>query len=84
MRNTIKLMANKNHGNFAKALISFEKEDNDLMNILGNMIDEVEVVECESKNREAFKVVIFSVVSKDNDRNKHYTNCSAYGKKVIF
>lgn len=77
-------MANENHGNFEKALISFEKEDNDLMNILSNMIDEVEVVECESKNREAFKVVNFSVVSKDNDRNKLYTNCSAYGKKVIF
>ncbi len=56
---------------------SLEKEDNDLVNIVGD----VEVVERENKNGEAFKVVNFSVVSKDDDGNKHYTNCSAYGEK---
>lgn len=56
---------------------SLEKEDNDLVNIVGN----VEVVERENKNGEAFKVVNFSVVSKDDEGNKHYTNCSAYGEK---
>ena len=45
------------------------------------MIGEVEVVERENKNGEAFKVVNFSVVSKDDDGNKYYTNCSAYGEK---
>ena len=60
---------------------SLEKEDNDLINIVGNVVGEVEVVERENKNGEAFKVVNFSVVSKDDEGNKHYTNCSAYGEK---
>ena len=45
------------------------------------MVGEVEVVERENKNGEAFKVVNFSIVSKDDEGNKHYTNCSAYGEK---
>ena len=130
MRTIIEQMANENHENFAKALISFEKgindkealdklyaeymendsmsllndefdymidelresgqikenaslekEDNDLVNIVGNVVGEVEVVERENKNGEAFKAVNFSVVSKDDEGNKHYTNCSAYGEK---
>ncbi|EHM40158.1 hypothetical protein [Anaeroglobus geminatus] len=130
MRNTIEKMANENHEDFAKALISFEKgindkaaldklyadymendsmsllndefdymidelresgqikeneslekEDNDLLNIVGNVVSEVDVVERENKNGEAFTVVNFSVVSKDDEGNKHYTNCSAYGEK---
>ncbi len=60
---------------------SLEKEDNDLVNIVGNIVGDVEVVERENKSGEAFKVVNFSVVSKDDDGNKHYTNCSAYGEK---
>lgn len=56
---------------------SLEKEDNDLVNIVGD----VEIVERKYKNGEVFKVVNFFVVSKDDDGNKHYTNCSAYGKK---
>lgn len=60
---------------------SLEKEDNDLVNIVGNIVGDVEVVERENKNGEAFKVVNFSVVSKDEAGNKHYTNCSAYGEK---
>ena len=60
---------------------SLEKEDNDLVNIVGNIVGDVEVVERENKSGEAFKVVNFSVVSKDDEGNKHYTNCSAYGEK---
>ena len=60
---------------------SLEKEDNDLVNIVGNVVGEVEVVEQENKNGEAFKVVNFSVVSKDDEGNRHYANCSAYGEK---
>lgn len=130
MRNAIEQMANENHEDFTKALISFEKgikdkdaldmlyadymendsmsllndefdymidelresgqikeneslerEDNDLVNIVGNIVGEVDIVERENKNGEAFKVVNFSVVSKDDEGNKHYTNCSAYGDK---
>ena len=38
-------------------------------------------MERENKNGESFKVVNFSVVSKDDEGNKTYTNCSAYGEK---
>jgi len=60
---------------------SLEKEDNDPVNIVGNVVGEVEVVERENKNGEDFKVVNFSIVSKDDEGNKHYMNCSAYGEK---
>lgn len=38
-------------------------------------------MERENKNGEAFKVVNFSIVSKDDEGNKQYTNCFAYGEK---
>lgn len=41
-------------------------------------------MERENKTGEVFTVVNFSVVSKDDEGNKHYTNCSAYGEKAIF
>lgn len=47
---------------------------------MGNIVGEVETVERENKNGETFKVVNFSVVSKD-DGNKTYTNCSSYREK---
>lgn len=137
MRNTLEQMANENHEDFAKALISFEKgindkdaldrlyqeymdndsmsllndefdylidefdylidelrengqikdsatiekEDNNLVYIVGNILGEVENIERENKNGETFKVVNFSIVSKDDEGNKIYTNCSAYGDK---
>jgi putative single-strand binding protein len=36
------------------------------VNIVGNIVGEVETIERENKNGEAFKVINFSVVSKDN------------------
>ena len=57
-----------------------EEKDN-LVNIVGNIVGEVDVVERENKNGEAFKVANFSVVSKDDEGNKIYHNCSAYGEK---
>ena len=51
------------------------------MNIVGNVVGEIETIERENKNGEAFKVVNFSVVSKDDEGNKIYTNCSAYWDK---
>lgn len=124
MRNTLEQMANENHEDFVKALISFEKGindkdvldklyqeymdndsmsllndeldylidefrengqikdsvaiekvDNDLVNIVGNIVGEIETIERENKNGETFKVINFSVVSKDDGGNKTYTNC---------
>ncbi len=62
--------------------VSFEKEENDLVNIVGNIVGKMEVIERVSKTGESFEVVNFSVVSKDTEGNKHYTNCSAYGEKA--
>ena len=62
--------------------VSFEKEENDLVNIVGNIVGKMEVIERVSRTGESFEVVNFSVVSKDTEGNKHYTNCSAYGEKA--
>lgn len=58
-----------------------EKDSDDLVNIVGNVVGKVDVVERENKNGESFKVVNFSVVSKNDEGNKVYHNCSAYGEK---
>ena len=60
---------------------AIEVDQDDLVNIVGNVVGEVEVVDRENKDGTAFKVVNFSVVSKDDDGSKIYTNCSAYGEK---
>jgi len=66
----------------AKLLIHKSREEKDnLINIVGNIVGKVDVVERENKNGEAFKVANFSVVSKDDEGNKVYHNCSAYGEK---
>ena len=43
-----------------------EKDSDDLVNIVGNVVGKVDVVERENKNGESFKVVNFSVVSKND------------------
>lgn len=64
-----------------KDLPYVKEEKDNLINIIGNIVGEVDVVERENKNGEAFKVANFSVVSKDDEGNKVYHNCSAYGEK---
>ena len=49
---------------------------------MGNIAGKVENLERENANGEKFKVSNFSIVSKDDDGNKVYTNCSAYGDKT--
>ena len=64
-----------------KDLPYVQEEKDNLINIVGNIVGEVDVVERENKNGETFKVANFSVVSKDDEGNKVYHNCSAYGEK---
>lgn len=64
-----------------KDLPYVQEEKDNLVNIVGNIVGKVDVVERENKNGEAFKVANFSVVSKDDEGNKVYHNCSAYGEK---
>ena len=49
---------------------------------MGNIAGKLENLERENANGEKFKVSNFSIVSKDDDGNKVYTNCSAYGDKT--
>lgn len=64
-----------------KALPYIQEEKDNLINVVGNIVGEVEVIERENKNGEAFEVANFSVVFKDNEGNKVYHNCSTYGEK---
>ena len=64
-----------------KDLPYVQEEKDNLINIVGNIVGEVNMVERENKNGEAFMVANFSVVSKGDDGNKVYHNCSAYGEK---
>ncbi|MBF0715907.1 single-stranded DNA-binding protein [Gemella palaticanis] len=64
-----------------KDLPYVQGEKDDLINIVGNVVGKVDVIETENKSGETFKVVNFSVVSKEDEGNKVYHNCSAYGEK---
>ena len=64
-----------------KDLPYVQEEKDNLVNIVGNIVGNVELIERENKNGEAFKVANFSVVSKDDEGHKVYHNCSAYGEK---
>ena len=58
-----------------------QTEKDNLVNIVGNIVGKVDIVERENKNGETFKVANFSVVSKNDEGDKVYHNCSAYGEK---
>lgn len=64
-----------------KDLPYVQEEKDNLINIVGNVVGNVDVIERENKSGEAFKVANFSVASKDDEGNKVYHNCSAYGEK---
>ena len=72
MKEQVKIVENSNE---------IEEKDN-LINFVGNIAGKVENLERENANGEKFKVSNFSIVSKDDDGNKVYTNCSAYGDKT--
>ena len=71
----------KEQGKIVENVSDFEEKD-DLINLVGNIAGKVENLERENANGEKFKVCNFSIVSKDDDGNKVYTNCSAYGDKT--
>ena len=71
----------KEQGKIVENVSEIEEKDN-LINLVGNIAGKVENLERENANGEKFKVSNFSIVSKDDDGNKVYTNCSAYGDKT--
>ncbi|WP_431989682.1 hypothetical protein [Sneathia sanguinegens] len=68
----------KEQGKIVENVSDIEEKD-DLINLVGNIAGKVENLERENANGEKFKVSNFSLVSKDDNGNKIYTNCSAYG-----
>ena len=64
-----------------KDLPYVQQEKDNLVNIVGNVVGKVDIIERENKNAEAFKVANFSIVSEDDEGNNVYHNCSAYGEK---
>ena len=64
-----------------KDLPYVQEEKDSLINIVGNIVGEVDVVERENNNGEVFKVANFSVVSKDDEGNKVHHNYFDYGEK---
>jgi len=64
-----------------KDLPYVKEEKDNLINVVGNIVGKVDIVERENKNGEDFKVANFSVVSKDDEGHKVYHNCSVYGEK---
>ena len=71
----------KEQGKIVENTNELEEKD-DLINLVGNIAVKVENLERENANGEKFKVSNFFLVSKDDDGNKVYTNCSAYGDKT--
>lgn len=71
----------RENGELSQQVDSRQIEENNLVNLVGNIVGEVEVVERKTREGEVFTAVNFSVTSKDDEGNKLYTNCSAYGDK---
>ncbi len=66
-----------------KDLPYVQEEKDNLINIVGNIVGEVDVVERENKNGEAFKVANFSVVSKDDEGIRYIIIAPLMGKSDI-
>ncbi len=63
----------------------FQEEKDNLVNIVRNIVGKLDVVESKNKNREVFKVVNFSVVSKDDEGKLRYIIIDLHTeKRVIF
>ena len=61
--------------------IPYQPDKDDIVTLLGNVVGKVEAIERENKNGGKFSVVNFSLLTKDENGEKKYHNCSAYGEK---
>ncbi len=62
--------------------VSIEEERDDLINIVGNISQDIESLELQNNQGESFRVVNFTVVSNNEQGDKVFHNCSAYGDKA--
>ena len=61
--------------------IPYQPYKDDIVTLVGNVVGKVEAIERENKNGGKFSVVNFSLLTKDENGEKKYHNCSAYGEK---
>lgn len=61
--------------------IPYQPDKDDIVTLVGNVVGKVEAIERENKNGGKFSVVNFSLMTKDENGEKKYHNCSAYGEK---
>lgn len=61
--------------------IPYQPDKDDIVTLVGNVVGKVETIERENKNGGKFSVVNFSLLTKDENGEKKYHNCSAYGEK---
>ena len=61
--------------------IPYQPDKDDIVTLVGNVVGKVEAIERENKNGGKFSVVNFSLLTKDENGEKKYYNCSAYGEK---
>lgn len=61
--------------------IPYHPDKDDIVTLVGNVVGKVEAIERENKNGGKFSVVNFSLLTKDENGEKKYHNCSAYGEK---
>ncbi|MDG7636201.1 single-stranded DNA-binding protein [Streptococcus pneumoniae] len=66
-----------------KDLPYVQQEKDDLVNIVGNVVGNVDVIEIENKNGEGFKVANFSVVSNIDDNGKEHSNVRILSSKLL-
>lgn len=62
--------------------VGIEEERDDLINIVGNIAQDIESLELQNNQGESFRVVNFTVVSNNEQGDKVFHNCSAYGDKA--
>ena len=62
--------------------VGVEEERDDLINIVGNISQDIESLELKNNQGESFKVVNFTVVSNNEQGDKVFHNCSAYEDKA--
>ncbi|MGF3225958.1 single-stranded DNA-binding protein [Facklamia sp. P12932] len=61
---------------------TIKEERDDLINVVGNLIKDPELLEIKDNQGEKLKVANFTLVSNDKEGGKNYHSCSAYGEKA--
>lgn len=76
------LIDNLKEQGLIKEEAGIEEERDDLVNIVGNIFQDIEKLELKNNQGEPFRVVNFTVVSNDEAGEKVFHNCSAYEDKA--